>query len=87
MHGTNIFHRCRKLVLKRHLHEAKQNISTNIKKNRETDDKIVIYELKSLVSIVNTNLLLWNCTILKINHFASALHKDILYRNNLKAIC
>ena len=57
------------------------------KKNRETDDKIVIYELKSLVSIVNTNLLLWYCTILKINHFASARHKDILYRDNLKAKC
>ena len=47
----------------------------------------MIYELKSLVSIVYTNLLLCYCTIHKINHFASALHKQILYRNNLNVIC
>ena len=43
-------------------------------KNREVGEKIMIYELNSLVSIVYTNLLVRHCTILKINHFASALH-------------
>ena len=51
-------------------------------KNREVGEKIIIYEINSLVSIVYTNLLLWRCTILKIYHFASALHKHILYKNN-----
>ena len=55
--------------------------------NREIGEKIMIYELKSLVSIVYTNLLLCYDTILKINHFASALHKHILYRITLNAVC
>ena len=56
-------------------------------KNRELGEKIMIYEINSLVSIVYTNLFLRYCTILKINHFASALHKHILYKNNLNAVC
>ena len=47
----------------------------------------MIYELISLVSIVYTNLLLRYYTILKINYFASALHKHTLYRINLNAVC
>ena len=58
MLGVDIFYRCRNLVLKRYLHETKHSNSTNIERIGKKGEKIVIYELKSLVSIVYTNLLL-----------------------------
>ena len=43
MHGINIFHRCRKLVLKRYLHETKTNEFYKYdEKNREVGEKIMI---------------------------------------------
>ena len=56
MHGMNIFHRCQKIDLKKYLHET--NKFYKYEKNREVGEKIMIYELQSLVSIVYTNLLL-----------------------------
>ena len=53
-------------------------------KNREVGEKIMIYEINSLVSIVYTYK---SFVMMLINHFASALHKYVLYKNNVNAVC
>ena len=68
------------------LHEAKQTIS---KISKESGGRRENSYLRIKIACIYT---LHNSFVMILyhfhgNHFASALHKDILYRNDLKAIC